>query len=377
MSCESDMGHNYREAFREVPQDFRRMPVDWLYSATVALLETRGVLRRHADQIARVLMYSDLRGNDTHGVTTLLRRYLTAFEENVLEVRPNIVVERESDIVSVVHANRAPGAVAMTKAVDVAAEIAQHHGLGAVFVEDAGHAAALGFYALRAAKQNVFALVMAAGRGLMVPPRSQEPLLGTNPIAYAIRGLDMPPLIFDASTTAICGNRVRLAQLRGVQLRSEWMAVHDPNNRTDDYSSELLPLLTPVGCSEDLGSHKGFGLALLCEVLCNTLRPPLADRRKSSQIGHFVLALNHNNCTSVKMNTDTLLHSIVNLQPREADGEVLYPGLRSFREAQCRFKMGIPLHPSFCAWLETELGHHGLEFHGEGEKAALNIDEFV
>src|SRR5207237_1383821 len=122
---------------------------------------------------------------------------------------------------------------------------------------------------MQAAQQDMVGVCF-TGAGLsVVPTFASKPMLGTNPIALAAPARHEAPMLFDAATSAIAGNKIRLAIRIGSPLLPSWVTDKDgtpimeekPVFDRDDFFQ------APLGGTREQGSHKGYGFALMAEVL--------------------------------------------------------------------------------------------------------------
>jgi L-2-hydroxycarboxylate dehydrogenase (NAD+) len=330
--------------------------VDDLMLMVSNIFEALGLSASDASCAAQTVVYADTRGIDSHGVSTILPRYVNNYLKKTLNPHPNITVNRTIKTASYLDADNALGAVVMQKAVDVAIELACDYGMGMVAVRNAGHAGALGYHALHAVKNDMIGLVMAAGKGLMIPPFGRIPLLGTNPIALAVPTKKMPPFVFDAATTSVCGNKIRLAEILDVAVPPGWIfgEPKSADSVAPRYFEDLLPPLLPLGSSYDLGVHKGFGFGMMAEIFCNTLSSSFSfTKMDPTAIGHFVMVFRidiFGSADNFKSRMDDLLQAVVDAPPADEYSQVMYAGLRAHEKEQYRRKHGIPLQPSVLKW---------------------------
>jgi LDH2 family malate/lactate/ureidoglycolate dehydrogenase len=332
--------------------------VDDLTIMVKSIFIALGLPSDDADCATQALIYADARGIDSHGVSTVFPRYVNYFLKKSLNPCPSITVHNGNfEMASYIEADNALGTIALKKAVDIAIKKGQKHGMSVVAVRNAGHAGAIGYQALQATKYDMIGLVMAAGKGLMVPPFGRSPLLGTNPIAFAAPAKKMPPFVFDAATTAVCGNKIRLAEILDIPIPSGWIfsdSKHENNSNKSKYFEDSLPSLLPLGSSYDLGSHKGFGLGMMIEILSNTLCSSLSfTETNQNSIGHFAAVFRTDlfgSADNFKTRMDDLLQAVINSPSIEEDYRVLYAGARAYEKEQHRRKYGIPLQPSTLKW---------------------------
>jgi len=190
----------------------------------------------------------------------------------------------------------------------------------------------------------------------VVPTFAAKPMLGTNPIAIAAPARREAPMLFDAATSAIAGNKIRLAIRLGSPLLPGWVSDKDGNPITEEKPvfdrDEYYQL--PLGGTREQGSHKGYGLALMAEVLSTVLAGalPMMLAPGNGSKNHFA-AYDIAAFTDVdhfKDTMDQMLQALRTAPPAPGQERVLYPGLSEFEETQRRRAKGIPLHKEVIEW---------------------------
>ena len=154
--------------------------------ATEAILTDVGLSAEAAATAADVLLTSDLRGCESHGVSNMLRNYVTMLESGVLNPEPEVKVLRDSPVAATLDGDRGLGVQVCPGAMQLAIEKAKTTGMGAVAVQNCGHVGMLAYYTLMALPHDMIGVCMvSAGGGLQVPLWGTEPVFGTHPIAWA------------------------------------------------------------------------------------------------------------------------------------------------------------------------------------------------
>ena len=241
----------------------------------------------------------------------------------------------------------------------LAIEKARVVGMGVVSMHNAGHSGGIGHHAMLAAKEDMVGVCMTAGGTMVVPTFGAEGRLGTNPIAIAAPARNEPPLLFDAATSAIAGNKQRLALRVGANLLPGWIADTDgtPIMEETPVRERGQYFHLPLGGTREQGSHKGYGFALMPEVLATLLSgmaPSMVDPSTGSS-KHYFSAYNIAAFTDVdefKDNMDNMLRTLKDTKPAAGHDRVLYPGLSEYEEEQDRRANGIPLHKEVIEWFE-------------------------
>ena len=320
------------------------------------IFEKLGVAADEAAEAADVLTMTDLRGVETHGVSNMLRAYVRDYKAGKLDPRPGWTIDRQTPATAVIDAGRRLGIIVGPRAMRLAIEKARAVGVGVVAVHNSGHFGAIGHYAMQAAEQNMVGVCF-TGAGLsVVPTFASKPLLGTNPIALAAPARDEAPMLFDAATSAIAGNKIRLAIRLGSPLLPSWVTDMDgtpimeekPVFDRDQYYQ------APLGGTREQGSHKGYGFALMAEVLSTVLAGALPTMLApgSGSKTHFA-AYDIAAFTDVDRFRDTMdrtLRTLRTAKPAPGCDRVLYPGLSEAEEVATRRARGIPLHREVVAW---------------------------
>ena len=346
-----------------------RVTEESLRITTTAVFEKMGVSPEEAAEGANTLVMTDLRGVETHGVSNMLRSYVQQFNEGAINPRPHWRVLRESPGTATIDADKGLAVIVGPAAMRLAMEKAKQVGVGVVVLNNAGHSGALGHHALLATEADMVGMVMTGAGKSIVPTFGGEARLGTNPLAVAAPAKTEPPLLFDVATSAIAGNKLRLADRVGAKLLPGWIAELDgtPIMEETPMRERGQFLQLPVGGTRELGSHKGYGFAMLVEVLSTMLSGALPSMLGSMRSKHHFAAYDIEAFTDAeefKENMDRMLRTLRETPPAPGHDRVLYPGLSEYEAEQDRRANGIPLHKEVIQWFEdicNELSIPGLK----------------
>ncbi len=354
------------ERFKVPAKDEVRVSEAALRRTVTQIFEKLGVSPDDAAEAADVLTMTDLRGVETHGVSNMLRMYVRDYKAGKLNPAPGWRLTRESPGTAVIDAERRLGVIVGPKAMRLAIDKARTVGVGVVTVFNSGHFGAIGHYAMQAAAQSMVGVCF-TGAGLsVVPTFASKPMLGTNPIAIAAPARHEAPMLFDAATSAIAGNKIRLAIRVASPLLPGWVTDKDgvpimeekPVFDRDEYYQ------APLGGTREQGSHKGYGFALMAEVLSTVLSGALPTMLVpgSGSKNHFA-AYNIDAFTDVeqfKTTMDEMLKTLRTAPPAPGQERVLYPGLSEAEELEARRANGIPLHREVLQWFAECAGELGI-----------------
>ncbi len=344
------------ERFKVPHEDQVRVPHESLRETVTAIFEKMGTTSEDAAEGADVLVATDLRGVETHGVSNMLRSYVQGYGQGSLNPRPDWKIVRESPGTATIDANKGLAVILGPKAMRMAIEKARNVGIGVVTMFNAGHSGAIGHHAMLAANEGMVGMTCTAGGTLVAPTFGAEGRLGTNPIAIAAPARNEPFLLFDAATSAIAGNKLGLARRVGAPLLPGWIAEMDGTPIMEETPvrerGEYMQL--PMGGTREQGSHKGYGFSLMSEVLASALSgapSSMVDQGGASH--HYFAAYNiaaFTDLDTFKDNMDKMLRMLRDTKPAPGHERVMYPGLSEYEEEQERRANGIPLHKEVIEW---------------------------
>ncbi len=353
------------ERFKPAAGDIVPVPEPSLRTTVTALFEKVGLSPEDAAEGADVLVSTDLRGVESHGVSNMLRVYLQNYRQGVVNPKPQWRIVRESPGTATIDGDRGLGMIQGPRAMRLAIEKAKNAGVGIVTIFNSGHLGAVGHHSMIAAKADMVGMCMTATGTSVVPTFAAEPRFGTNPISIAAPARNEPPVYFDVATSAIAGNKVRLAARVGAPLLPGWVADKEGNPILEEtpVSERGQYWHLPLGGTREQGSHKGYGFALMAEILASMLAgalPAMLDA--NSGYKHYFAAYNIASFVDLdwfKDTMDRMLYTLRTTKPVQGHDRVLYPGLSEYEEEQERRTHGIPLHKEVIEWfagVTKELG---------------------
>lgn len=282
------------------------VPYDRLHLQARSVLEAWGMPGELSAVTADLMCQADLLGVDSHGIS-MLPTYETKLRGGILNIAQAPVVVKRFGATALVDGKAGLGHPAGELGMRTAMELAAEHGVGVAVVFNSHHFGAAGAYARLALKQGMVALVgSSATHPIMVPTGAREPALGTNPIAFAAPGAGGDTFVLDMATTTVAANKVKVYDYYGKTLPPGWVVdaqgahVTDSAQGMDWIFRQSSGGLTPLGGTPEMGSHKGYGLAMMIQILSATLAGAAfagnlhATRQPGDpdNVGHFMMALN-------------------------------------------------------------------------------------
>ncbi len=353
------------EAFHIREEDAVRVQAAPLRETTTVHFEAVGLPHDDAALAADVLVLADLRGVDSHGVSNMLRIYLDGYASGVLNKHPRWKVVRESPATATVDSDRGLGVVIAPKAMEIAISKARQTGLGMVTITNGGHMGMAAYHAMLALPHDMIGLSMTAAPPSVVPTFGREPRLGTNPIAYAVPAGEEPAFIFDMATSVVPVNKVRNARRAGAPLPPGMIADMDGKPIMEECLVPDSYLMLPLGSVRDTGSHKGYGLAAVVEVLSGIIAGAgFAARNPRTDYRHMVAAYNieaFSDVTEFKQTMDDFIRTLKATPPAEGHARVLVAGQPEWEAYVGRSVKGIPLHREVIDWFHTACAEHGVD----------------
>jgi LDH2 family malate/lactate/ureidoglycolate dehydrogenase len=329
---------------------------------TAHVLERVGMSSEDARIVGDALAWADLRGITAQGIAKLplIVRRIRAGGSNA---GATVEVLADSPSFARMDAHQAWGHVAGVRAMRIAVAKAKATGVGAVTVGNTDSGSAMGYYAELAAREGLIGLAINDGTPLMPPHGGTTHVVGNQAFALAApSGGD--PLLFDSALSAISWTGIDELRDRGEPLR-EGLALDRSGRPTTDHAAAIAGLLLPMG------GHRGFGLALMWEVLTGLLSgnerfgsaiTPLAEHAKPQSVAHFHLAIDPMVATrsaDFTARVDALVDRVHASPPAAGVARVFVPGEQGYATAARRRHEGITVLPDRArelAALGAELG---------------------
>jgi len=314
--------------------------------------EKLGVSGIDAQIAADALVAADLRGVDTHGVIRFNPHawYVKWLSESSMTARPNVRVVSETASTALLDGDRGMGMVIGHRAMEMAIAKAKQSGIAMVGVRNSRHYGMSAYYAMQALAHDMIGIAMTNASRQVVPTFGREPRFGTNPMCFAVPAAKELPFVLDMATTTAAAGKLELAVRLGKGIPSGWALDENANATHDPRVAQKARRLLPLGGSRESGSHKGYGLAVLVEILCGVLTGTLtALNTDQDPRGHFFGAIRidaFRPLAEFKADMDRLIRELKATPPIEGEKRVYVAGEIEFETAEERSERGIPLHPS-------------------------------
>ena len=291
------------------------------------------------------LIETSLRGVDSHGIR-LVPHYLRATLTGRINPEPKFKFKKTAASTMIMNADHTYGITAGVIAMEKAIGMAKKSGVGIVVAKNSSHFGAAGIFGLMAAKKNMIGMAMTHVEDVVVPYAGTKPFLGTNAICFAVPMEGEDPFILDMATTQLSLNKLKMFQHENKSLELGWAVDRRGKFTTDPKRVFALT---------HFGSYKGYGIALLVEILCSLLSGmpfgpfithmfPLSKEKR--RLGHFLMAIDISKFQPVKefmRRMKEMANLLRKIQPALGFPNVRLAGDHSKREYKKRIKEGIPL----------------------------------
>jgi LDH2 family malate/lactate/ureidoglycolate dehydrogenase len=342
----------------------KRLPVSILQNFMIEVFTKIGVPEPDAAICAEVLIASDLKGIESHGIGRL-KMYYDRIKLGIQQPVTEIDIIRDKYATAVWDGNHGMGHVIGKKAMQTAIDKAKQYGIGCVAVRNSTHYGICGFYAEMATKQDMVGLTFTNARPSICPTHGVSPLLGTNPICFGAP-TDLPyPFLYDAATSISQRGKVEQYAREEKDTPEGW-AIDLEGKPYTDTSKLLVDLvkqkasMLPIGGTDELsGSHKGYGLSTMVEILCASLQKGsylngLLGQDEHGKpapynLGHFFIAINIDFFTeleSFKQITGNICRDLQASQLFPGKSRIYVAGEKEYELEQIVLKDGVPIIPN-------------------------------
>lgn len=345
------------------------VPVQVLRSFAVDVFTAAGVPRGDAGICADVLIASDIRGIESHGMSRL-KMYIDRIIDGRQKPVTKITIERETPSTALIDGHDGMGAVISTKAMSMAINKAKEVGTGTVAVRNSTHFGIAGYYPLMAVKEDMIGVCVTNTRPSMAPTFGVQPMLGTNPIAFGAPTDEGEPFLYDGATTIIQRGKVEIHARKDKLLHEGYVLDQygnpavDPHEILSGLNNDINSLLPLGGQGEEFGGHKGYGLATIVEILSASLQNGNfltgltgfsgIGNKQPFGIGHFFQAIAIDAFTSAdefKKTTGEILRALRNSKKASNSARIYTAGEKEAEESVKAIREGVSISTNLAAEL--------------------------
>lgn len=257
-----------------------RIDSDKLHPLVQTLWRSAGSSEMEARLVADHLVQANLAGHDSHGVG-MIPSYMSSLKQGYLRQNQHVQVAKDAGAVLTVEGNKGFGQVAAFEAMSLGIERAQQLGMCAIALRNTHHIGRIGHWAEQCARAGLisFHFVNVVGDPMVAPFHGSDRRFGTNPFCAIFPRKDQPPLLLDFATSGIAFGKTRVAWNKGVEVAPGYLI----DNKGMPTVNPSVMHETPYGSLLAFGLHKGYGLAVMCEILGGALSGGQTTHQSSLQ----------------------------------------------------------------------------------------------
>jgi len=305
-----------------------------------------------AAKVAHHLVAANLKGHDSHGVG-MVPAYVGNIRAGHLKVDAEAKVIRDQGAVLLVDGQFGFGQVVGSQATDLAIARARETGIVCMGVRNCHHLGRIGSYGEQCGEAGMVSMhfVNVVGHGPLVSPfAGRERRMSTNPFCCVVPRVDDMPIVLDMATSAIAQGKVRVAYNKGEPVPAGSLLDHQGTATSDP----KVMFEEPFGSLGPFGAHKGYGLAVMCELLGGglagqwTAQP--ANPRDNTIVNHMLMMVldpaAFGGLERFQAEVSAMVEYLHSATPAQGVDKVRIPGEPEREFAAVRSVQGIPIDPT-------------------------------
>lgn len=355
----------YLDEYAQQYADCAWLSFEDLEKFMVEALIHSGVPAADAAIIGDVLIESDKRGIDSHGIGRLKPIYIDRIDIGIMNPVTEIEVVKDQNATAVLDGHNGMGHVVGHKAMEMAIEKAKKYGLGMVVVRNSNHYGISGYFATMATKAGMIGVTGTNARPSIAPTHGVENMLGTNPLVFGMPTDEDFPFVIDCATSVTQRGKIEVYGRAGKELPEGWVIDHEGKTRTDtqqvlkDLTTGMAALTPLGGIGEVTGGYKGYGYAMVVEILSAALQDGSWMKALNGfdengkaipyPLGHFFIAIDPEHFMGLetfKRIAGTICRQLRASEKAPGADYIFTPGEKEYLSYQFRKEHGCPVPPS-------------------------------
>lgn len=350
--------------------------IDTIQAQIASVLTAWGMPADQVATTAELMVEADARGIDSHGIG-MLPQYHDRRNEGKIIVPGDIRIVKDLPAMTFIDAGHALGHVPAKMAMQSAIDKAKDMGVAIGVVRESNHFGAAGVYSTMALEQGMIGICMTGtSQRSIVPPRAREPMYSTNPIAMAAPAARNPAFNLDMATSTVAVGKLNIYRRAGKPMPVGWALKEDGSPQTDAEAAFYATpkRMTPLGGTQDGGAHKGYGLAMMVDILCSVLTGSnfgghelsTGKPGKFTNIGSFFLAIDpvffRGEPGAFEADMDALIDQMHGITPMDPAQPVLVPGEPEETARAERLANGVPMTDTLYGEVKRVAEESGVPF---------------
>lgn len=322
-----------------------------------------GVPRDDAKICTDVLLESDKRGIESHGCNRFKPIYIDRIVAGIQNPVTNFEIVKETETTAVVDGHDGMGQVIGYKSMQMAIDKAKKYGLGMVVARNSCHYGIAGYYATQATRQGCIGMTGTNARPSVAPTWGVEGMFGTNPYTVGIPTDEDFDFIFDCATSITQNGKIEYYERIGEPVHPGTVIGNDGKPVEGDAGAALKRIregsaaLTPLGgIGEALGGYKGYGFAMVVEMLSAALQDgnygkalngkDAEGNKAPYHLGHFFIAIDTNHFLGEELcrkKAGDIIRSVRNSKKAPGAEKIYSAGEKEYLIWQQRKDSGVPV----------------------------------
>ena len=342
-----------------------------------------GVPADDAEICSKVLIESDLRGIESHGIGRF-KMYVDRIRDGIQFPVTRETVLKETANTAVIDGGHGMGHVSAYRAMQRAIDMARKSNIGMVSVKNSTHFGITGYYPAMAIENDMVGLAFCNARPSVAPTFGVQPAIGTNPISFGAPSDDWHPFLLDIATSTSQRGKMEVYARegkptpKGVTIALDGSQPTDSRQLLEDFVKGTASLLPLGGAGEELGGYKGYGLGVMVEILSAAFSGGMFGKALSGfdesgtkipyHLGFFFMAINIQSFVPLevfKQTTGAIMREIRSARKAPGHERIYLAGEKEFELIARRKAEGIPINPALqkiMQTLHTELGLGHFDF---------------
>ena len=335
-----------------------------LQNFMIDVLAGVGVPRSEAETASEILITSDLRGIESHGVGRL-KMYYDRIRAGTVKPTSEFEIVREGPTTALVDGHYGLGHVIAKRSMQMAIDKASQYGMGSVAVRNSTHFGIDGYYPLMAVKAGMIGMSFTNARPSIAPTNGVKPMLGTNPIAFGAPTDEECPFLFDGATSITQRGKIEVAERAEKPVPEGWVIdqqgqpATDPTKILEGFGRGENALLPLGGASELGGGHKGYCLATMVEIMSASLQTgaflyglsgfDAQGNKIPLTVGHFFMAINIESFVPLdefKATTGAIIRDLRSSTKAPGQTRIYTAGEKEYEHEKKVRKEGVAINPN-------------------------------
>ncbi|MBM3704897.1 MAG: Ldh family oxidoreductase [Actinobacteria bacterium] len=318
-------------------------------------MEKLGAPPEHAKIVADVLVEADLRGVDSHGIIRIYSYYGNRLEKKFMDPATPYRIVTETDTTVLYDGGNGLGHVVSYAAMSRCIEKAKKSNVAIATVKNSNHYGIAAYYSMMALEHDMIGISLTNSQPLVAPTYGRTAVLGTNPISIAAPSYNEYPFVLDMATSVVPIGRIKVYEEKKEKIPMGW-GIDDDGNVTEDpekIRSGGPGALMPLGGTDIMRGYKGYGLALMIEILCAALsgasyltQVGFPHEPKVCDVSHFFMTININAfrpAIDFRKQLDDMIKLLKNSPKASGKDRIFIAGEKEFETAKYNEIHGVPV----------------------------------